>query len=63
MLIVLQGLGFPRAPSIQIVLTLGSKVCRVYLLWAIWSPGVRACRLGFKASSRFRVAQAGAGYL
>ena len=30
----------PRAPSIQIVHTLGSKVYICYLLWAIWSPRV-----------------------
>ena len=30
----------PWAPSIQKVPTLGSKVCRYYLLWAFWSAMV-----------------------
>ena len=30
----------PRDPSIQIILTLGPKVCKYYLHWAIWIPRV-----------------------
>ena len=33
----------PRAPSIQIVPTSGSKIYKWYLLWAIWSPRVGSC--------------------
>ena len=33
----------PRAPSIQTIPTLGPKVCKYDLLWAIWSPSPRAC--------------------
>ena len=32
---------YPRAPSTQIVPTLGSKVFKWYLLWVIWSPRVK----------------------
>ena len=35
---------YPRAPSIQIVPTLGSKVYKYYLLWAFWSPRVMVGR-------------------
>ena len=31
-----QGLRNPRDPSIQIIPTLGPKVCKYYLHWAIW---------------------------
>ena len=27
---------YPRGPSISIILPLGPKVCKYYLLWAIW---------------------------
>ena len=30
----------PRDPCIQIIPTLGPKVCEYYLHWAIWIPGV-----------------------
>ena len=30
----------PRDPSIQIIPTLGPKVCKYYLHWAIWIPRV-----------------------
>ena len=30
----------PRDPSITSMPTLGPKVCKHYLLWAIWVPGV-----------------------
>ena len=33
---------YPRALSIQIVPTLGSKVYIYYLLWAFWSPWGKA---------------------
>ena len=32
---------YPRDPSIQIIPTLGPKVCKYYLHWAIWIPRVR----------------------
>ena len=28
---------YPRDPGIQIIPTLGPKVCKYYLHWAIWS--------------------------
>ena len=31
---------YPKTPSIQVVLTLGSKVYKWYLLWAIWGRRV-----------------------
>ena len=31
---------YPRDPSIQIIPTLGPKVCKYYLHWAIWIPRV-----------------------
>ena len=31
----------PGHPSIQIIPTLGPKVCKYYLRWAIWIPTVR----------------------
>ena len=36
---------YPRAPSTQIVPTLGSKVFKWYLLWAIWSARARKFRV------------------
>ena len=30
----------PRDPSIQVIPTLGSKVCNYYLHWAVWIPRV-----------------------
>ena len=30
----------PRVPSLQIIPTLGPKVCKCYLRWAIWIPRV-----------------------
>ena len=30
----------PRDPSLQIIPTLGPKVCKCYLHWAIWIPRV-----------------------
>ena len=38
---------YPRDPSTQIIPTLGPKVCKYYLHWAIWIPRV----IGF--GSRF----------
>ena len=35
------GLSNPKDPSIQIIPTLGRKVCKYYLHWAIWIPRVR----------------------
>ena len=32
--------GLHRDPSIQIIPTLGPKVCKYYLHWAIWIPRV-----------------------
>ena len=32
--------GLYRDPSIQIMPTLGPKVCKYYLHWAIWIPRV-----------------------
>ena len=32
----------PRNPSIQILPTLGPKVCKYYLHWAIWIPRERS---------------------
>ena len=36
----LGSLTIPRDPSIQIIPTLGPKVCKYYLHWAIWIPRV-----------------------
>ena len=33
----------PRGPSIQILPTLGRKVCKYYLHWAIWIPRGIVC--------------------
>ena len=32
------GIRNPRDPSIQIIPTLGPKVCKYYLHWAVWIP-------------------------
>ena len=44
---------YPRDPSIQIIPTLGPKVCRYYLQWATWIPRVtsRAQPLGFNSAT------------
>ena len=41
---------FPRDPSIQIMPTLGLRVCKYYLHWAIWIP--RAVAHRFRTTSQ-----------
>ena len=45
------GLGFPRDPCTQIIPTLGPKVCKYYLHWAIWIP--RVFGLGSESLRKF----------
>ena len=50
---------YPRAPSIQIVPTLGSKVYKYYLLWAFWSPRGKSDQLAAMVNAEEAEEQAG----